>query len=907
MLKRLLLSLFAVFLLTGINAQEFTVWESRAEFPSDWSHYEIISADKFQQCPDFTTINIYYEDMFADGNSWATLAIRDSEWRIITDVTTGQGVDPDSGKKSILLSSDQSTEVLNNGMIMQGCGYTLVKITIEAAERPRYIHDMIWGENSGFEAPASGWQISGTHFASNQDFNSGINGTTAIRLTNTTEGEIGDNRFHYDFKSPLAPGEYKLQFQTRSDIDGASLEMSLYNTVTGTPTETKSITTGDQWQLVDINFTVRTDTELNALTINFGKDKASFYIDDLHFGPYLEEKPDINLLWTGNGQKSSYAGAIMPKEINPGDVIKLTFANDVEALYDNIHVYPVEEFWQKGKQIGVASIMLSDINDCTVEIGVTDEMMGELRSRGIMFELPYPGAAELVKIERVESAFNPNGMIAYGRRNHDPYNTHYIYTDMTGVDDKIAIMFATSPTFTYLSSGNDNSVSVGTHDTALRRVRADGSTVMVYYITPEIKETIKTTGHFTIGADADLLYAYSNPTMDVPVAEGHILWNKSSTFSNWESIRIPGGAFSHVSAGDKIYVHVEDAASLTGKSYCTISLQDGNWNLLEGYHLYQSDLSPDGAYCAALELDEESAKKVKTSGLIITGTGFRLSTISLESTAEPDDNIFYGFYQFYGTWDEEFNKPFTIPVTTLNAGDVVRLHYSRGVNSLNHMTPYTLRNSEDVYTIYGTVNWIMDYGYGNCYQDMGITEQFLETCNENVLLYGSYMINKVEILRDRFDPTDMLVYGTTEHENTNISVKIPENATALEISFTDVELNEPKSFIFIPSPGKDEHNITLGEESFKSSNGLATVTVDTTPDLVKMINEDNFGSISIKCNLPFRCMKAVVDHTLSIGSIDAGNELPIEYYNLQGVKVAEPSSGFYLRRQGNRTEKIFIK
>ncbi|MDE6086158.1 MAG: hypothetical protein K2G40_07155, partial [Muribaculaceae bacterium] len=37
------------------------------------------------------------------------------------------------------------------------------------------------------------------------------------------------------------------------------------------------------------------------------------------------------------------------------------------------------------------------------------------------------------------------------------------------------------------------------------------------------------------------------------------------------------------------------------------------------------------------------------------------------------------------------------------------------------------------------------------------------------------------------------------------------------------------------------------------------------------------------------------------------NNLDIEYYNLQGQKVANPSSGFYIEKKGNITRKILIK
>ena len=34
---------------------------------------------------------------------------------------------------------------------------------------------------------------------------------------------------------------------------------------------------------------------------------------------------------------------------------------------------------------------------------------------------------------------------------------------------------------------------------------------------------------------------------------------------------------------------------------------------------------------------------------------------------------------------------------------------------------------------------------------------------------------------------------------------------------------------------------------------------------------------------------------------------PVEYFNLQGVRVANPENGLYIRRQGNNATKVLVK
>lgn len=36
-------------------------------------------------------------------------------------------------------------------------------------------------------------------------------------------------------------------------------------------------------------------------------------------------------------------------------------------------------------------------------------------------------------------------------------------------------------------------------------------------------------------------------------------------------------------------------------------------------------------------------------------------------------------------------------------------------------------------------------------------------------------------------------------------------------------------------------------------------------------------------------------------------DAPVEYFNLQGIRVAEPTSGLYIRRQGSKSEKVLIR
>ena len=67
------------------------------------------------------------------------------------------------------------------------------------------------------------------------------------------------------------------------------------------------------------------------------------------------------------------------------------------------------------------------------------------------------------------------------------------------------------------------------------------------------------------------------------------------------------------------------------------------------------------------------------------------------------------------------------------------------------------------------------------------------------------------------------------------------------------------------------------------------------------------GTYNITIDLVNNTFLAVVynDPTTAIESIEAENA-PVEYYNLQGVKVANPENGLFIKKQGNKAVKVIL-
>ena len=79
---------------------------------------------------------------------------------------------------------------------------------------------------------------------------------------------------------------------------------------------------------------------------------------------------------------------------------------------------------------------------------------------------------------------------------------------------------------------------------------------------------------------------------------------------------------------------------------------------------------------------------------------------------------------------------------------------------------------------------------------------------------------------------------------------------------------------------------------------MAVVNGGTNPNAWKI----EPGVYSITVNL--KNMTILVDATTGIESIEAENNAPAVYYNLQGIKVANPENGIYIVKQGNKVTKV---
>lgn len=148
------------------------------------------------------------------------------------------------------------------------------------------------------------------------------------------------------------------------------------------------------------------------------------------------------------------------------------------------------------------------------------------------------------------------------------------------------------------------------------------------------------------------------------------------------------------------------------------------------------------------------------------------------------------------------------------------------------------------------------------------------------------------------------------------------NDTDCEITLggDNISLYADYSMGYLLDPDGDYVTGIVYDESGNATNvnylyvyyGSTSTLTPTVADGVRTIE----GSINFSGNLDsgdyapyYYAMFSFTDPTYdSIKSVTTNDEnAPVEYYNLQGMRISNPENGIFIRRQGSKTSKVTIK
>lgn len=159
--------------------------------------------------------------------------------------------------------------------------------------------------------------------------------------------------------------------------------------------------------------------------------------------------------------------------------------------------------------------------------------------------------------------------------------------------------------------------------------------------------------------------------------------------------------------------------------------------------------------------------------------------------------------------------------------------------------------------------------------------------------------------------------ATGEEKYLSVATYTGENpitfTNATTTNFTAFKTNN-KEYVVINVPDNDTRTHSWAIFDFASGEQIARWTMPTGEaanymvGFASTVNED--GSVNIfQFNPGVRiAMYKFVPDASGVNAIDVDNSnAPIEYYNLQGIKVANPENGLFIKKQGSNVEKVVVK
>ncbi len=147
--------------------------------------------------------------------------------------------------------------------------------------------NVLSGDNSDFEGGTKGsWGSWGNNSTTSVSASGeGYNSNYCIVLVNPTDGsDYYAAQLAYTFDDPLKVGEtYVIQFYAKTSLTGVGVQFATQNSNDYSGEGYHAIPLSSEWVLCEHEYTCSKEG-INRILINFGKNAATFYLDNIKFG-----------------------------------------------------------------------------------------------------------------------------------------------------------------------------------------------------------------------------------------------------------------------------------------------------------------------------------------------------------------------------------------------------------------------------------------------------------------------------------------------------------------------------------------------------------------------------------------------------------------------------------------------
>lgn len=157
--------------------------------------------------------------------------------------------------------------------------------------------------------------------------------------------------------------------------------------------------------------------------------------------------------------------------------------------------------------------------------------------------------------------------------------------------------------------------------------------------------------------------------------------------------------------------------------------------------------------------------------------------------------------------------------------------------------------------------------------------------------------NNVNIANNKFTfatlPALDAVQGTLTYNN-QADMEVEANNGVVDLASQATAGGKETVYAWADGEGN-----AIADNDFTAAAGVFTFNKDFTDAVCTMTNE-------AFPNLTLKTVKLNITAASAVNEIDADDNAPVEFFNLQGVKVSNPENGVYIRRQGSKAEKVIL-
>lgn len=415
---------------------------------------------------------------------------------------------------------------------------------------------------------------------------------------------------------------------------------------------------------------------------------------------------------------------------------------------------------------------------------------------------------------------------------------------------------------------------------------------------------------------------------------GNILWSGETSTGTWANdITVDAPKFASFSAGDKIAIYLKVDA---GKDFGNIEIDDqkytklaadGTGEGLDNYGCIQPEVS-----CVTYEIGASDLALLKKNGLRIKGSDITVSKIERipgegGGTVTPGETELWSGSSSTGTWanDVTVDAP---KFANIKGGDIITIYLSvdagKDFGNIELDDQNYTKLAAD-----GTASALDNYG---CVQPDVTRLDYIITSSDAALLKANGLrvkganitISRITLTIGDGEPEpDVPATPTTEtvlwSGNVNcgqwaqtvfVAAEKWADAKAGDKFKVNLKINagKGKGIVKVQSAGADLEVNGKGTNMDANGNfqrGASEAVYEITEgDLAKL--KQNGLTVSGFAVTISQVSLLVPDNSGINDNFVEDNDAPVEYYNLNGMRVNDPTPGLYIRRQGNKVSKIII-